>query len=88
VGELAAELSHGCATPVDYVNVIFHLWSVHILAEINRVEWGTTPISVETISPYVSSDMNMNGPGREPTSIAAYGPAGLLILYVLIRILF
>lgn len=32
--------------------------------------------------------MSMNGQNRQPTSIAAYTPAGLLILYVLIRILF
>jgi hypothetical protein len=32
--------------------------------------------------------MSMNGPSRQPSSIAAFAPAGLLVLYVLIRILF
>jgi hypothetical protein len=36
----------------------------------------------------VTSDMSMNGQNRHHGSIAAYTPAGLLVLYVLIRILF
>jgi hypothetical protein len=30
----------------------------------------------------------MNEPRKDPTSIAAYAPAGLLVLYVVIRLLF
>ena len=32
--------------------------------------------------------MSMNGQSRQPTSLVAFTPAGLLVLYVLIRILF
>jgi hypothetical protein len=32
--------------------------------------------------------MTMNGPSRDHSSIAAYAPAGLLVLYVLVRIIF
>jgi hypothetical protein len=30
----------------------------------------------------------MNEPRRDPTSMMAYAPAGLLVLYVLIRLMF
>jgi len=30
----------------------------------------------------------MNEPRRDPTNMAAYAPAGLLVLYALIRLLF
>jgi hypothetical protein len=65
----------------------FILQSFSILAELDGVEWGRTPIYVETFPPYGDVRMSMNGPSRESTSIAAFTPAGLLVLYVLIRIL-
>jgi hypothetical protein len=32
--------------------------------------------------------IEMNEPRRDPTSMMAYAPAGLLVLYVIIRLMF
>jgi hypothetical protein len=52
MGKLAAELSHWGPTPVNDVDVVFHIQSSSILAELDGVEWGRTPIYLETFSPY------------------------------------
>jgi hypothetical protein len=36
----------------------------------------------------VRETIEMNEPRRDPTHMAAYAPAGLLVLYVFIRLLF
>ena len=88
MGQLASELAHRSPTPVGDVNVFVHVQSILILAEIGGSNGGQPPYPMKPFHHTVTSDMSMNGQNRHHGSIAAYTPAGLLVLYVLIRILF
>ncbi len=58
------------------------------LPNLTGTNGGEPPYTLKPFHHTVTSNMSMHGQNRQPTSIAAFAPAGLLVLYVLIRILF
>lgn len=60
----------------------------HMLVTRTSSDGGEPPFSMTLSELMFTPEQRMSPARRDPTSFAAYTPAGLLVLYVLIRLIF